>query len=404
VRKDFLITLIGIASGQLVMFVAMPYLARVYTPAEFGSYALISSLAAPLSVVAALRYNIAIPAAEDKDIEPLTRVAFFLPLFVVPLLTLVLYAFSDELNKLGVKALMENNGLFILCVVSVLQGIMYVANGLCVRKGWFSSAAIIRMSNSVGFVIAAILLVNSLVSALVIAWCLTGIIALYVIWRVPLFTGWINEKDVVKRYWRYPIFSAPVAWLDTLSLSLPVMFITAQYGEEVVGNYSQVLRLMGAPLIMVSASVGQIFFKYAGDEYRNKKQLSRILRKTVLQLFCFVLVVAVCIYLIGEVALSWFLGAQWSISTMFIMLAMLPVFIRVTVSPVSTIFMIVNKVGLGSGWQVLYFISTILVLTWAQRNFELQGFLVVLIFNELIMYAIYLLLATKVASKQHIGA
>ncbi|MBA3554317.1 MAG: oligosaccharide flippase family protein, partial [Gemmatimonadales bacterium] len=55
----------GSAMGQLLLALALPLLAHLYTPADYGTLAVYSALIAVLVVLASLRYEMAIPLPED---------------------------------------------------------------------------------------------------------------------------------------------------------------------------------------------------------------------------------------------------------------------------------------------------------------------------------------------------
>src|SRR5690606_10969368 len=55
------------AVGQVVVILASPILARLYTPEDFGTLGVIASLLGIISVIASLRYQLAIPIPEDDE-------------------------------------------------------------------------------------------------------------------------------------------------------------------------------------------------------------------------------------------------------------------------------------------------------------------------------------------------
>jgi len=55
----------GTASVQLLLVLAAPILTRLYTPEDFGLLAVFVSILGILSIIASLRYELAIPIAED---------------------------------------------------------------------------------------------------------------------------------------------------------------------------------------------------------------------------------------------------------------------------------------------------------------------------------------------------
>ena len=81
-RRDLLINAAGIGVGQLVVLLATPFLARIYSPSEFGQYAVLSAAAGVIATISSLRFDVALPAVSDDHVRPLFHIALALP-FVV---------------------------------------------------------------------------------------------------------------------------------------------------------------------------------------------------------------------------------------------------------------------------------------------------------------------------------
>lgn len=207
----------------------------------------------------------------------------------------------------------------------------------------------------------------------------------------------------IRRTWKFPVMSVPMTLLDSLAVALPLLFILATFSGEDAGSYSQVQRLIGAPLVLAGLAVGQVFYKYAGDRYRSNEPIAPLLWLVVggLSLIGFALL-AVALA-VGEYLLGFLLGQAWRVDTWFVILTLIPVVARVIVSPVSTIFLIANRIGMLSIWQVLYFIVTLSVLSVAKERLDFDHFILAFGCSECIMYGSYLFLAAHVAQQTRTG-
>src|SRR5579883_1550406 len=65
---------LGTALGQGLIFLITPYLSRTYTPADFGTLALLMSITNISIASACFRYDMAIPSADDLDVRGLVAV------------------------------------------------------------------------------------------------------------------------------------------------------------------------------------------------------------------------------------------------------------------------------------------------------------------------------------------
>jgi len=201
----------------------------------------------------------------------------------------------------------------------------------------------------------------------------------------------------VRAAWRFPVISAPVALFDVLAAALPLLFISAAFGNIDAGNYGQVQRLVGAPLTMVSAATAQVYFKHAGDRFRASQPLMPLIRSVSLVMGGLACMVAIGMALLGHPVLHALLGPGWRTDTGFLLLVLCPVLCRIFASPISTTLIITGRLVELGGWQVGHFMVTLCVLYFAQHWLSFEATLVVFACSEFVMYAIYLLMSVRAA-------
>lgn len=86
-RSDFLRNVLTLISGtvlaQAIPVALSPMLSRIYTPEEFGVFAIFSSIASALAVVATFRYELAIMLPEKSvSAANLLRLSFLITLLL----------------------------------------------------------------------------------------------------------------------------------------------------------------------------------------------------------------------------------------------------------------------------------------------------------------------------------
>jgi O-antigen/teichoic acid export membrane protein len=395
IRRDLLTTLTGIGAGQLVLLVATPLLARAYGPHAFGVYSVIVAVSGVIATVAALRLDLAVTSARDEDVLPLARAALLLPLLVVPLAAAILSAVL--VLPIARNWSFGATDMPAIALIAIPQGLCLAASGLATRRGRFRTTAVMRIAQPLVFATLALTIVRHLAWAMAAGWVAALVAALPalrdVVARGVSRTIW----PTIRREWRFPMISAPVALLDVLALALPLLFIAATFGEANAGNYAQVQRLVGAPLSMASVAVSQVFFKYAGDRFRADQPLIRLIRGVVLAMGGLACAVLLAIAAIGHPVLQWLVGPGWRTDTGFLILALCPVLCRVIASPVSTTLIVTGRLATIGKWQASYFVATFCTLYLAQRWLSFDGMLALFACSEFIMYAAYLLLSVRAA-------
>jgi O-antigen/teichoic acid export membrane protein len=389
-KRDLLINAAGIGSGQLVLLVATPFLARIYSPAEFGVYASVLAAVGVFSTIAALRFDVALPAVSEEDVRPLFHAAIALP-FVLSIGMAVVF----DMLPLGIGALkkIQMIPLSWFAVIVALIGATTVCQAWAVRSGDFISVAALRVFQPVVFVSVAACLTLGLNESLILSYV---VVMLYAVWAFRhAFFGFEVRRSwaAVKRARKYPFISLPMALLDVLSLALPVLFITTQFGAESAGNYSQAQRLLGAPLVLLGGAISQVFFKHAGDLLRSGGDVESLMWRVVIYLSGLAALLVIGIGFVGEPVLSLLLGDAWRTDVQFLLLVIAPLVFRMIASPISTVFLIANRLGLCSIWQASYFSVTLSIILLARDWLGFEDYLLALGFAELAMYSIYLSLA-----------
>lgn len=395
IRRDLLVALGGIGGGHLLLLIAMPFLARAFGPSSFGTFAVVVSIAGIIATVAALRFDLAVVSAADEDVNALTRSSFLLPIFVVPLALTVL-AFGLALPW-GSAMPFDLNELLLIGPIALFQGLALVGMALGTRLGAFPTVAAMKILQPTAFALTALLVIKELSLAMAVGWAVACLVAIRLVWRVPFLRGWRSSWRITKRLWRFPAISMPMALLDALALALPLLVIASSYGDEAAGNYSQVQRLLGAPLALVAMAGSQVFMKYAGDHFRAAEPVTPLIRRFAFAMGGLASGVLIAVILIGDPLLQLLIGNEWRTDTGFLLLALLPVIFRVIASPVSSVLILTHRLSLLGAWQSSYFVTTAATLFLASRWLDFEGLLMALVVNELVLYGIYLALSVRAA-------
>lgn len=390
IRRDLAIIIFGIGVAQLIQLGATPFLTRLYSPAEFGVFAVVVAVSGVIATVAALRYDIAIVGSSDAALSPLAKGALLLPIVVAPLLGLIFYG-AIVIGIADLKAL-DGGAMVIVAAIAALQGVTAVGSALCTRSGWFVTSSAIRIAQPLVFVVIALVLQPNLAVAALFGWGGSLLIASVAFRRIRLDSRWSDTRETLRREWRYPVMTTPVALLDVVALALPLLFIAAAYGESDAGNYAQVQRLIGAPLTLTGVAVAQVYFKYAGDITRARTALSPFMLRIIAFLGSLSLAVFVAVFLFGEPVMRLLIGDGWRTDRYFLLVSLVPVICRMTAAPVSSTFVLTGKLALGSSWQIAYFVVTLSVLSVATQWLDFDQMLVAFLCSEIAMYLLYVVL------------
>lgn len=381
----------AIAMGSMVghglVLAATPILARAYPPAEFGALALLLTVSNIGMTVACLRYDVALPSAADEEVRGLLLTSLFA--------AVGLGAFAAAAVALLARQPWAARHLGDLLLHPVLMGTClslvgwYQATGAwLLRQGRYRDVGLLRLTQGGGFGALAMLPMPGLLWAHVVSFS-GGLLGARGALRARSGLPW---HRVAARYRDFPLLGLPGAVLDVVGYSLSIWVITASYGRGAAGEFSQLQRLIGAPLMLLSLSLGQVLLKQTAELAGHRPELRRLLGSTLRTLAGLAAIGVVGLSLVGAPLLRIILGPAWRIEREMVVLVGVAVFVRACVSPLSVVLLTLRRFRLALGWQAAYFTSAATLMPWVGGHLDLAGYVRFYALHELVFYSAYLML------------
>jgi lipopolysaccharide exporter len=280
------------ALGQGLVVAVTPFLTRMYTPAEFGVLGLFTAYITGAAVVASLRYDIAIPSANESESGRLLFVSLFVALPLSLLASFVLLVMKRE-NFLSYGLLP------VWMCVAAFPAIFCASAGTSLRfwliraKRFRDVGAILVFQGAGRAVVPLVAGLTSLASG--------GLVAGEVFGRAVGIASPFrraipelrpagkalskNLKQFLRTYWKLPVISMPSSLVDVLSMSLPVVLITHYYSPTQAGLFLLVQRVVSLPTSLVGFSAADVFHVRLSEEAsRGPKAMRRLLFQTASRL------------------------------------------------------------------------------------------------------------------------
>ncbi len=260
----------GSALGQALVLVFSPVLTRLYAPAAFGELAVFTASLYVLTVISALRFEIAIPLPRDsEDATALLRLALTVVTLTTAAVTvLVLVAGKRVAGLLNTPELTPH--LWLLPLTLLLAGWYASAASWAVREQRFPwiARAILAQNGVMVLVQVALGLAGSSAIGLLAGVTLGQAAATATLALLLLRSGEARRllvmpaaavRVVAGGYRRFPLLSFPAALTDSFSLSLPMLALAVLYDPHVVGLYVLAQRLLARPVELLAAAVCQVY-------------------------------------------------------------------------------------------------------------------------------------------------
>lgn len=386
---------IGTAIGQGVVLAGTPFLVRLYGPASFGILALLLTATNISIAVGCARFDLAVPSAPEADVAPLARLCATIALGLGVTVALAAFLVEPALSGGPFRELVRHP---LLVGLAVLSGALFqLVSSAQLRRGAITVMAGLRALQGVIFVALALLPAVGLLWAQALSYA-PALLLLPAILRGS--AGSDGIRAIAARYRTFAKLGLPGAILDVFGYSLCIWIVTYAYGAAGSGELSQVQRIVGAPLMLVSISLGQILLRQSAEMADDQAGLRLLLKRLMALMAGGAVAALVVLAVIGEPVLGLVLGSKWHIDTRFILAISTAVFVRAIVSPVSAILATARRFDLALRWQLLYFASASLLFTLASRMLTLDHFVIFYALHEAVLYLIYLRIIMSIFPKR----
>jgi O-antigen/teichoic acid export membrane protein len=271
-----------------------------------------------------------------------------------------------------------------------MVGVYQATSTWLLRRGRYRSFAGMRLSQGGVFSALSVLPGLGLLWAHVVSFGGGLIVAAGALRRrAPHELRW---NEVGRLYAKFPLLNLPGAVLDVVGYSICIWVVASYYGRSSAGEYSQVQRLIGAPLMLISISLGQILLKHTAELVHDPEQMRVLLGRLLRVMMVLASASLLVLWFVGAPALSFMLGPKWHISREMVVLLGVAVFVRACVSPLSTALLTLRRFGLILGWQSAYFCSAALLMPFVAVRVPFGEYVRFYAVHEAVFYGSYLFL------------
>lgn len=356
--RDVSILASGTSVAQLIIIMSSPILSRLYTPSDFGVFAVFSSILALSTILSTFRYELAIPLPEtEEDSLNLTLLSLLLLVGSTFIAATVTYYFGSKIfSPLGVSSL---SALYLVLPIGIFGGGLFgVLNYLAIRSKRFSPISVAKVSQTVcgvAFQLFGFKLGHyGLMGGPVIGQVVSSLSLMKSLLTRDSFkqTSWHGVKEVFNRYRRFPIYSMPDAIANTASVQLPAVLFAYFFSPAAAGFYLLADRVLQLPASVIGSAVGQVFYGEAAA-VRIKEELFTIVTKLYAQLANIGVVPLFLLILLGPELFAYIFGDEWRLAGELARYMAPWIFLVFVASPFTSLFGILEKQSYGMFFQFM---------------------------------------------------
>jgi O-antigen/teichoic acid export membrane protein len=386
-NRNILILFSGNVLALLIQLITAPFIARIYTPKEVGSFALIFSTISIITPIINGRYELAI-------LMPRTKVGtysvFFLATLISMFISIILLPISIVFSRQIAQCLGDVNiakYIFFIPLISLLIGIYNPLRYYFTRKSNYNILSVSQVSKSLAQSVLQIGLGILKFREAGIIWGFflsqfagnASFIKLfykeYKIEKNYVKVKWKTIKHVLVKYKDYPLFSSWAIFASTFAMNITVFYINGLYGTNNLGYYSLMQRYIASPLAIVSTAVGQVFMQELAVKYRLSESGMSIFKSYVKKLGILGAGILIPLYFLAKPVVSMLFGSKWIISADLTQIFAPVMFIQFIAIPLQMVGVVYQKQKLFLALQIgTFFMYLLPILVAEQLKLSMNSF------------------------------
>lgn len=400
IKHKFIRNISSVLSGSLIAhtipIIGTLLIAKIFMPDAFGNYSMWLGGVMFLAVGLTFRFELSFNAAADGQEK---HIGVMVTILTILFTTCSIVALTILITVLDVN--LPKNLTFELIFLGIFSSSLLAFNqtvqNWASADGRYRHLVIIRIVQAITIIILQIIIgfykpnITGLSLGYFTGLCTSLIIGIYFSPNVK-FLDLFLKKNIFS-YWKKNLefvkFALPADLISSLTTQLPVIIVAFRFGSETAGTLAMALRVLGAPISLLSNSVLDVFKRYAGQAYINRGEC----REEYLHTFKILLIISTVssffIYIGAKPLFFLIFGEIWEGSGL-IALWLLPRFATGFIaSPLSYVVYITGKQNLDLIWQITLLIITLVNL------FSSNSIMLVLVGYSLsyaTLYIVYLLM------------
>lgn len=346
----------GNATAQIIGFAFTPIVARIFSPAQYGLFAVFIAIASNLSSLSTLQLPTGFVAARNKsDLRNLVQLSLISLFLFTLLVTLTIGLFRDELaalfdiRDLGIAIYLIPAQVFFMGLDYILLGwnvsLKEFARGawgriLSVVVGKSSTLAwgIWLVPHSLGLIVGN-LLISAIDSAVKFSRSIRSEIR-------GLWTDIDGNtlRQTLRTYSSYPLLVTPGVIVVAVSQQLPLFFFTRYFTAEWAGFYALASTVVAMPLQMIISPTTTVFLQKAAEVNATERtRLGDLVSKLFRNLFAVSFGGLIIFVLVSEWLFSFVFGDKWALAGLYAGFIAVMMILQVPQQPIAVLFRLCGK-------------------------------------------------------------
>lgn len=359
--RNVLTLMTGTALAQAIPLAISPILTRIYSPNEFGLFALYMAVVSIATVFVTGRYEHAIMLPRsDRDALHITVLTLMLSIVSCIILMGLVVIFNIQiagyLGNLNLSPWLYFSPLSIL-LMATYQSLNYWNN----RKAKYRRLAINRALQSGGIAAGQLGYASVGASGLVLGQVTGQILATTAMASIVCREdrgrihklNFLRIKTLAKKYINFPKYLILAHGLNTATGQLPILLLSSFFGASTAGLFALTQRVSGGPIALIAGAIGDVFRQEASSAYNTQGNCVDIYIKTLKNLLMISVIPFFVFGLIAPELFAIVFGKEWRIAGEYAQILMPKFLMDFIAGPMSVMFMIAERQRMDLLWQTV---------------------------------------------------
>lgn len=395
----------GTTLSQAIPIAISPILTRIYSPEEFGIFALYMAFISIGAAIVTGKYEMAVLLPKkNENAKYLIVISIFFTLVFSILFYIIYFSFFKQINNI----LNIDNcfnyfylvpvGIFLFAFYNILlQWMNRQKEYKLMTKNRFIQAS------SIGIFQLLIGFFKNLSLGLILADIIGRLIAIILIFRSVFLKIKINNFSLkktiylIKRYKKFPKLEMPATVLNISSFQIPYIFIPILFSSITAGYYFLVFRVLMMPIGLIGNAILEVFKNRAIEDFNKYNSCRDIYKKIFILLLGIGIIPTFIIIIFGQELFAFIFGESWREAGIYAQILAPLALLRLISAPLSFIFFIREKLELDLSIQFLFLVLICLsfVITYYYQNIILL--VVLLSITGSIFYIIQIVISYRLS-------
>ena len=405
--RNVLTLMTGTTIAQAIPIAISPILTRLYTPEDFGVFALFFAISSIFGSIANGRYELAIMLPKkDEDAINIFALGVIITSIVSLTLLLIIIVFHGYILEL-----LNNKDigiwLYFIPLVVFFSGIFNLLNYYNNRKKQYkdiANATIIKsialaiIQLSIGFIKSG---ASGLISGQIVSQFFANMKLFKNIIKDKILISKINKEQIIslaKRYKDFPKFSLLTVLSNRLSRQIINLAIPMLFNISTLGYISLIQRVLSIPLSLIGTAIGKVLFQEAVLEKQSTGKATRTFNNTAKKLVLISFPIFIFLFFYIKELVEFAFGKNWSIAGDYARILLPLYFVNFISSPLDEIINVFEKQKILLIMNLMLLTASIITLSIVKiYSIKFTVFLYFYTYSLLIIYCIFIYYSYKVA-------